>query len=63
MARVARETVTKQSIIINPTDEQALADPYGTFVYVDEDVDGVLMGLHERFARRAIAAWAGRTRN
>ncbi|WP_461515582.1 hypothetical protein [Ralstonia sp. 121560039-2] len=55
--------MTKQSIIINPTDEQALADPYGTFVYVDEDVDGVLMGLHERFARRAIAAWAGRTRN
>ncbi|MBA9846800.1 hypothetical protein [Ralstonia pickettii] len=52
-----------QSIIINPTHEQELSHPNGIFVYVDEDVDGVLMGLHERFARRSFAAWAGRTRN
>lgn len=51
------------SVILNPTDAQMLADPYGQFLWIDEDVDGALLRLHQRYMKRAVAAFGGRNRN
>lgn len=52
-----------QSIILNPTDTQMLADPYGNFLWIDDDSDDILLNLHIRYMKRAVAAFGGRNRN
>ncbi len=52
-----------QQTLLNPTDAQMLANPYGNFLWIDEDVDGILLQLHQRYMPRAVASFGGRNRN
>jgi hypothetical protein len=50
------------TVFLNPDPETYNANPQDCF-WVDDEISEVLVPLHLRYARRAIAAYSGRNRN
>jgi hypothetical protein len=49
--------------ILNPSDSDCELNPEGCYLWIDEDVDGLIYELHQRYMKRAIGCSGGRNRN
>lgn len=48
---------------LNPTEAEYELNPTGNYLWIDEDVDGILHRLHKRYIVRAVKCIGGRNRN